>query len=105
MMARKSNDAFFTVARITRAGNVVVNIEVADQDWLNANEKDPWFYFVVYGDNLKDNQPSGVPSIGFRYDPTTRVFEQGTEQPRISESDEIAEVEEIVKGAKRANRK
>ena len=64
-----------SVARVTRVGDLVVNIEVADQEWLDANANDPWFYFVPYSDELLGESVS--PQPGVRYDTSSGEFEMG----------------------------
>lgn len=62
---------FYTVARITRTGDLVVNIEVADQKWIDDHANDPWFYFE------KSPGKDGNPAvINYHYDPATGNFEQ-----------------------------
>jgi hypothetical protein len=57
------------IARVNRADNVVVNLELAEQEWVDAaNEDDTPYYFVVYSD---DN----LAYVGLPYDPATGVFE------------------------------
>jgi hypothetical protein len=56
------------IARIDLATGLVVNIEVADQAWLDAHANDPDFTFEAY----PDEQPA---IIGLGYDPSTG-FEQ-----------------------------
>ena len=52
------------IARIDRATGVVVNIECADQSWVDAHADDPDYDFVTY--------PEDAPaSIGHAYDPET----------------------------------
>lgn len=38
------------IARIDRTTGVVINIEVANQDWLDAHADDPDFDFAAYTD-------------------------------------------------------
>jgi hypothetical protein len=113
--------SMLNVARVTRVGNVVVNVEVATQEWLDSVKDDPWFLFVTYDDHLKDNGSVGKPFIGLRYDPETKSFEQPPEPPSFPEmtpelmeeairlskdhQTEVAEAEEIVKEAKKRVRK
>ena len=100
------NEGSIQVARVTREGNVVVNVESVTQEFLNENANDVWFYFVTYDDNLKDNQPTGIPTIGLHYDPVTNAFEEAP-SPKADgmTGDEIEEAERIVKGTKRASTK
>lgn len=55
------------IARII--DGIVVNVEMAAQDWLDAHATDPDFLFVV-------DEPPGSAHIGLGYDPGT-----GFEQP------------------------
>lgn len=64
------------IARIDKATGVIVNIESADQEWLDAHAGDPEFDFVPY-------TPDAPASIGLKHDAET-----GFEQP--------AAVEEVV---------
>lgn len=57
------------IARIALETGLVVNIECADQEWLDAHVADPDFVFVAY----TDDQPAVV---GLGWDPAT-----GFEQP------------------------
>lgn len=57
------------IARIALASGLVVNIECADQEWLDAHADDPDYLFEPY----PDEQPA---NIGYGYDPVT-----GFEQP------------------------
>lgn len=57
------------IARIDLASGLVVNVEMADQAWLDAHADDPDFVFVV-------DEPPGSAHIGLGYDPAT-----GFEQP------------------------
>ena len=57
------------IARIDLATGLVVNIECADQTWLDAHANDPDFAFVTYD---HDNPAT----VGLGYDPGT-----GFEQP------------------------
>jgi hypothetical protein len=36
------------IARIDRLTDAIINIEVADQDWIDANTSDPDYRFVPY---------------------------------------------------------
>lgn len=66
------------VARITRVGDVIVNVELADKEWLDAQADDPWFYFVAYV--LSDEpDPDNTPEIGGRYDKKAKKFVQPEE--------------------------
>lgn len=57
------------IARIALETGLVVNIEVADQPWVDAHADDPDFVFVPY--------TAGNPAVvGLGYDPGT-----GFEQP------------------------
>ena len=57
------------IARIARDTGIVVNIEVADQAWIDAHVDDPDFIFVPY--------TAGTPAVvGLGWDPVT-----GFEQP------------------------
>lgn len=38
------------VARVDRESGTIVNIEIADQAWVDANADDPTFLFVPYTD-------------------------------------------------------
>ena len=62
---------FYDVARITRTGNLVVNIEVANQKWIDDHGSDSWFYFE------KSPGKDGHPAvINYHFDPETGNFEQ-----------------------------
>lgn len=63
-------DEQLTVARVTRVGDLVVNVEVATKKWLDANEHDPWFYWAPAPD--KDGNS---PQIGLKYDKSKGAFE------------------------------
>ena len=56
------------IARIDPATSVVTNIEVADQEWLDAQPTD--------GDLLVPYDDGNAATIGLAYDPQTGVFEQ-----------------------------
>jgi hypothetical protein len=56
------------IARIDKATGVVVNIEVADQEWLDTHADDPNFAFEPY-------TPEQPAVIGLTHDPVTG-FEQ-----------------------------
>ncbi|MDO8308555.1 MAG: hypothetical protein Q7V58_09420 [Actinomycetota bacterium] len=56
------------IARIDKATGLVVNIECADQEWLDAHADDPEYTFVPY-------TPEAPASIGLKHDPVTG-FEQ-----------------------------
>lgn len=58
-----------TIARIDKATGTVVNVEMAEQEWLDAHADDPDYLFVPY----TDAEPA---IIGLGYDPGT-----GFEQP------------------------
>ena len=58
------------IARIDLASGLVVNVEMAAQDWLDAHAADPDYLFVV------DADPGQPAVIGLGYDPST-----GFEQP------------------------
>ena len=60
----------FPVARISLETGLVVNVEMADQAFLDAHAGDPDFTFEPY---VEDEQPA---HIGLGYDPGT-----GFEQP------------------------
>jgi hypothetical protein len=70
-MSKKSGDDVFTVARVTRSGNLIVNVEVADQEWIDEHQNDPWFYFPKAPD-----RDGNYPIIDLHYDPVTELFEQ-----------------------------
>lgn len=62
---------------------IVINIEVADQAWIDANEGIDGFTFVPWDDTpastLEEDdtvQFRNIPHIGLRYDPATGLFEQ-----------------------------
>lgn len=57
------------IARISRSTGVVINIECADQTWLDAHADDPDFIFEPY-------TPEAPAGIGRGWDPET-----GFEQP------------------------
>jgi hypothetical protein len=57
------------IARIDLASGLVVNVEMAAQDWLDAHADDPEFLFVV-------DAPDLPAHVGLGYDPGT-----GFEQP------------------------
>jgi hypothetical protein len=58
------------LARIDLASGLVVNVEMAAQDWLDAHANDPDYLFVV------DDDPDAPAVVGYGYDPVT-----GFEQP------------------------
>lgn len=60
------------IARIDKATGIVVNIEVADQAWLDAHSADPDFTFETY-------VPEAPAFIGLGYDAVTG-FEQPTSE-------------------------
>lgn len=64
-------DPLITVARVTRVGDVVVNIESANEAWLGDAEGDGFFYFVQSPD-----REGGGAVIGLRYLPGEGLFEQ-----------------------------
>lgn len=55
------------IARIDKATNIVVNIEIADEEWVAANADDPTFLFVP----VPDGDPVGR---GDSYDAETGMF-------------------------------
>lgn len=58
-----------TIARIDKATGTVVNVEMAEQEWVDAHADDPDFVFVPY--------TAGNPAVvGLGWDPVT-----GFEQP------------------------
>lgn len=61
----------FPIARISLDTGLVVNVELADQAWLDAHAADPDFTFEPY-------VPEEPAIIGLGYDPATG-FEQPTE--------------------------
>lgn len=63
-----------TVARVDKATGLVLNIELADQSWLDAHAKDPACRFVPYTD-------TAPAIIGLKHDPVT-----GFEQPAASDT-------------------
>jgi hypothetical protein len=66
-----SEPPFYDVARITRVGNLVVNIEVANQAWIDDHATEAYFYFE------KSPGSDGKPAlINYHYDPETGCFEQ-----------------------------
>jgi hypothetical protein len=69
---RYTKGPFFSVARITQVGDVVVNIEICNEEWLQSNASDKgFFYFVVSPD-----KEGGEAVAGLRYNPATEMFEQ-----------------------------
>lgn len=40
------------IARVDRESGTIVNIEIADQEWIDANADDPTFMFVPYTDEV-----------------------------------------------------
>ena len=83
---------FFSVARVTVVGNLVVNVEICNQDWLDAHrDGDGLFYFVPAPD-----RDGNDPVTGLRYDPSTGLFEQREKFP---------DDPELVKQAKAEKRK
>lgn len=92
----------FPVARIDLATGLVVNVELADQEWLDANQGADGCTFVAY----TPEQPA-APGLG--YDEVT-----GFEQPATDDSitvtraeldvlvaDEVAKVTEVAAPVKR----
>lgn len=69
------------IARIDLATGLVVNIEVGDQEWLDAHADDPDFLFEPY----PEEQPA---VIGLGYDPGT-----GFEQPEPAQPGAIPAAE------------
>jgi hypothetical protein len=59
------------VARVTRVDNVVVNVEYVDDEWINQDDNDPWFYFVE-----SPGTDGVLASIGSKYDPDTGNFSE-----------------------------
>lgn len=68
------------IARIDRATGVVVNIEVADAEWLAAQSDDPAFLFLPY----EADQPA---VIGLKHDHVAG-FEQRAPEP-VALTDEL----------------
>lgn len=64
-----STGPFLSLARVTKAGHMVVNIEVGNEAW--ATQNDAWFHFVATPD-----RDGNEACIGYRYDPSTGTFEQ-----------------------------
>jgi hypothetical protein len=58
------------IARIARDTGVVVNIECASQEWLDAHTDDPAFIFKPYG--------SEAVGLGRTYDPETGFAQPDT---------------------------
>ena len=54
------------IARINKLTDVIVNIEIADQEWLDANKDDSEFRFVSYSDERV--------IIGGQHNPVTGEF-------------------------------
>lgn len=65
-----------TIARIDKATGVVINIELADQEWIDAQADDPDCAFVPY-------TPEAPASIGGRHDPVTG-FEQAVVEELVT---------------------
>ena len=61
----------FEIARVQRSDNVIVNVEMATQEWLDANADDPDFLFAKMPD--KDGNMGYVMS---KYDPETGLFKK-----------------------------
>ena len=66
-------DKVLNIARVTRVGGMVVNIEMATQEWIDNHANDPWFIFPVSPD--KDGT---YATIGLHYDEQTGLFEKQT---------------------------
>lgn len=54
------------IARIERATGLVVNVEEADQEWLDVNATDPEFLFAPCPDS----------GIGYLYDPQSGTYSE-----------------------------
>lgn len=65
------------IARIDRATGVVVNIEVADAEWLAAQSDDPAFLFLPY----EADQPA---VIGLTHDPVTGFTQPPTDDGAVT---------------------
>jgi hypothetical protein len=79
------------IARVERETNVVVNIEIADDSWLEANADDVVYRFVPYSNE--------VVIIGGMHDPETGNFnsEQIVALPTFpSNDDEFLDVNDDV---------
>lgn len=63
------------VARIK--DGIVVNLEVADEAWVAANDGVDGYTFVPFDLYATDNA-APPPQIGLRFDPATGRFEQPT---------------------------
>jgi hypothetical protein len=64
-----------SVARVTRTGGLIVNIEVANQKWIDDHSSDPFFLFAVSPD--KEGNPA---VIGLHYDQSSGLFEVPKEE-------------------------
>lgn len=63
----------------------VVNIEVADEEWVAAHDGINGATFVPFGDDPREADDAGAansPHIGLRFDAETGLFEQPMVEPR-----------------------
>jgi hypothetical protein len=80
----KEEESLLDVGRVTRVGNLVVNIEVVTEDWIDTHQDDPYFYFPVSPG--KNGKPAW---INYHYDPETGNFEQPYSPDPLLEDSEI----------------
>jgi hypothetical protein len=70
-MKKLNAEALVNVARVTRTGNLVVNIEIANDSWLKENHDDPFFTFVPTPDG-----EGNEAEIGSYYSQELKQFEK-----------------------------
>lgn len=62
---------FYNIARINRDTEIVENLEVADQEWIDAQQNDPNYYFLKY--DIDETIPYR-PYIGYKYESAERWY-------------------------------
>jgi hypothetical protein len=94
----------FNITRINKENNIVENIEVADQEWIDSQKDNPDFYFLKYDNDetipyrpfmgYEYNKEEGwyhypiVPWIGDYTEETLKLFET---EPELKEKLETLE--------------
>jgi len=63
------------IARLDMATGLVVNVEMASQDWVDAHADDPDYLFIL-------DDPNQPAVIGYGWDPVTG-FDQPTEPEAV----------------------
>lgn len=79
----------FEIARINKIDDIVQNLEVADQEWIDSEQNNPDYYFIKY--DMQETIPY-VPYIDYKYEKEDQWFHY-PEVPWIGKySDELLEI-------------